>query len=476
MMQNSGLKALAIALTGAFTLTNAMPEDASAQGRARRAAERDAKKPEAAQAATLGLDRERGGREAPAAVQAAGVACTITDAAFIGSSSITVNAAQVVRNAYEVACQDGPGYFVFAAPPGVTAPADAIDCLVVRAGADVLKAQGKPEGPVCRLAGNAQPHLGLRSWVTQAGGACAISNGRYVGDLADKRGSRYEVACGDAPGFYLDRLTGGAKPTLMSCLAAADGDAPCRFTTKAQSLAALAPAVAQSGRSCVVSNARVAGLNPTTQGEVLEIGCQAGPGFFLELNKAGGYVRNTDCGVIANTPCQFTDDTAARAAMAARYAQRLKTAGYDCTVGNMVRMGTETGSGREIVEVACSNRPDGALALFAVEPGQKTEILDCVQAGRVENGCTLTQPSVLYPRLTSGIGTRAPRGCTVTGTRYMGSTPQGETWVDVTCQDGRSFVIDYRGAGRVQNVLTCRNAAKILGGCRAGDSASVPKE
>ena len=477
MMQSFGLKAFAIALAGAFAVSSAAPEDASAQGRSSAASRRAAEAKKPAQAAQgPQLDRERGGREAPAAVQAAGLACTITDAAFIGSSTTTVNGAQVVRNAYEVACQDGLGYFIFAPQTAGAAPTDVLDCLIVQAGAEVAKSQGKPEGPVCRLAGNAQPYAGLRTWVAQAGQTCTITNGRYVGELTDDRGSRYEVACSNGPGFYLDKLKAGGKPGVVSCLNALGSNAPCRFTTKEQSLAALAPIVAQSGRQCVVANARVAGRNPTTQGEVVEIGCQGAPGFFMELTNTGGFARATDCGVIANTPCQFTDDAAARAAMAARYAQRLKTAGFDCNVANLVRTGTETTSGREIVEVACSNRPDGALALLAVNPGQKTEILDCLQASRVPTGCTLTQPSVLYPRLTTAIGTRAPRGCPVSNSRFMGTTPEGETWIEVTCQDGRAFVVDYRGGGRVQNVLTCRNAAKILGGCRAGERGSVPKE
>src|SRR3712207_7329402 len=48
---------------------------------------------------------------------------------------------------------------------------------------------------------------------------------------------------------------------------------------------------------CVVANARVAGRNPTTQGEVLEIGCQGAAGFFMELTSAGDFARTTDCGM-----------------------------------------------------------------------------------------------------------------------------------------------------------------------------------
>ena len=49
--------------------------------------------------------RPRRMKEAPAAVQKAGIACAVTDAAYVGAS----NGKDGAQNVYEVACQQGMG-------------------------------------------------------------------------------------------------------------------------------------------------------------------------------------------------------------------------------------------------------------------------------------------------------------------------------------------------------------------------------
>jgi hypothetical protein len=461
-----GLKPLVLGLAAVFTMASVA--DASAQTRAQRAAR---KAPQAAAAAAPVLNRERGAAEAPAVVRAANLTCTITDAAFAGGATTNENGVPVSRNSYEVACQDGLGYMLFApVAPGAGA-IQAVDCLALQTG------QTTPgtTAPQCRLPGNAQPAQGLRPLVAQAGRTCTINRARYVGTLVSTKATRYEVGCAEGVSFLLDRPESGPV-TSSSCLNAADSNAPCQFSTRAELVAALAPLVTQSGRPCTVSDARVAGRSPNTKAEVIEVGCQGAAGFFIETDNSGRFARTMECGRVNNTPCRFTDETALNASLLADYNKRLRAINNDCNVARFVRVGTENVTGREIVEVACSNRPEGAVVAFSSKPGQQSEVYDCLRAGRVSATCTLTQPNLLYPRLTSAIGTRAPRGCQVTNARRMGSTMEGEDWFEVTCSDRRAFAVDYRGNGRVQQVLTCRNAAFILGGCQAGESGSVPKQ
>jgi carbonic anhydrase/acetyltransferase-like protein (isoleucine patch superfamily) len=61
-------------------------------------------------------------------VAAAGLGCTITEAAYIGTSAATVNGAAVTRNAYEVAAAKASGTSSCSPSPR-HGGAEAVDCL-----------------------------------------------------------------------------------------------------------------------------------------------------------------------------------------------------------------------------------------------------------------------------------------------------------------------------------------------------------
>jgi hypothetical protein len=470
-----GPKPLVLGLLAAFALVSATPEDASAQ-LSRRAKAKPAAA--AAAAAPPGLDRERGGKEAPAAVAGARLACTVVDAALVGTSDAPVNGVAVTRNVYEVACQDGLGHMVFAPQQPGGPGAEAIDCLIVQANQRLAEAKGQGQSALaCRLPGNAQAAQGLRSYVAQAGGdACTINNARYLGALNGASMLRYEVGCAEGAGFVLDRpVVGGGKPTRLSCLSVIGTNSTCQFTTQAQTFASLNPAVAQARRDCTVANARPAGRNPTTQAEVFEIGCSGGkPGFFVELSGAGQYVRTIECGAIRNTPCQFTSGESLENARKDDFTRRLRANGVDCAVGQLRYIGAEA-NGRDIFEAACTNRPEGVYALLPAQGTANAEVYDCLLATTRGAACQLTQPSVLYPRLTSAVAGRLTNPCTVNGARSLGSTREGENFYELACADGRQFIVDYAGNGRIKQFLNCREASGILGGCRAGPTGSISR-
>lgn len=470
MKHTLGLKPLAMSLLALAAFATAAA-DASAQGRASRQRQRPAAE------AGPQLDRERGAREAPAAVQAAGLTCTVADAAFVGSSNDTVNGVAVTRNVYEVACQDSLGFVIFQ-PPAGAGPSVAHDCIVIDASFRAAEAKGQSTGLQCRLPGNAQPAQGLRSLVAQTGGTCTIGAARYVGELAQLQALRYEITCSEGPGYFIDRPRGQGTPARTSCLAALGSPNACTLTTREQTLASLTPLVAQAQRQCTVANARMVGASRETGSEVVEIGCEPGrPGFFLEIDKQGKFSRTLECGRISNTPCQFTAPEVAQAAARVQVQERLRTAGSDCTVGELRSVGAEQRSGREIYEVTCTNRPHGAFMALASTTNPKSDVYDCLFAPYFGTTCQLTQESQVYPRLATAMTIRGQNpGCQVRNSRWMGRTDQGENWFELGCADGRTFVVDYRSDGKVANTLTCREAANIGSGCRAGDRGSVRTE
>ncbi|MBW3618110.1 MAG: hypothetical protein KY446_10260 [Proteobacteria bacterium] len=460
----AGSAALCLGGAVAAVALSVAPEDASAQGRGRRQAQ-----PAKAAQGAGSLDRARGAKEAPAAVQAAGVRCQITDAAYLGVAGN--------RNAYEVACGQGLGFVILVAQtPGAAAPT-ALDCVSAQTTARAEQAAGRPAGALCRLPANAQPVQGLAGVAREAGVTCTVTNGRAVGLLSSSNAIRYEVGCSEGGGFVLDRpQAAGGRPSAQTCFRAeqtSGGQFRCEFTTKAQSLAALNPIVTASRRSCTVSDARIVGRNPTSQNEVLEVGCQGAPGFFLETAANGAFVQAYDCGRFGNTPCQFTAASAAQERNAQDYGRLLRAANFDCAVSNFKRLGAEQGTGREIVEVACSNRPEGAFALLSTGSGP-SEVYDCLLAQKRRQNCTLTSEEALYPRIEAAM-TAQRRACDITLSRRMGTTPEGEEWYEFACAQGRNRVVDYRGNGRVVKVLDCREGALVLGGCKlpgAGPAAA----
>ena len=463
-----------LCLTGALAAltVGAAPDDAYGQGRTPRGSQQRAAKPAAAGA----LDLVRGAAEAPAAVRAAGVGCTVTAGAYLGASGVQVNGAVVPRNAYEVACREGLGYIVLVPQTAGAAPPMALDCVAAQTTARAEQAAGRTAGLQCRLPANANPALGLQALAREAGATCTVTNARAMGRLTTTNSIRYEIACSEGAGYFLDRPeTAGARPVVQTCFrgeATSGGQIRCQFTTKAQSLAALNPVITQSRRQCTVTDARIVGRNPTTQNEVTEIGCQGAPGFFVETAANGGFVQSYDCGRFGNTPCQLTAASAVQERNAADYTRLLRAANFDCAVANFTRMGSEQGTGREIVEVACSNRPDGAFALLAASSGGASEVYDCLMAPKRRQQCRLTQEEALYPKLNAALAGQKAR-CNVTMTRRMGTTPQGEDWFEFACAEGRNYVVDYRGNGVVRQVLTCDKGAEVLGGCKLPRSAAA---
>lgn len=462
-----GRRTAALSFVGAMALvlTSVVPEPADAQALRRPGGNREAAKPQTAAGPVL--DRKRGAAEAPAVVTASGAPCTVADAAYLGTSNAQVNGAAVTRNAYEVACSEGLGFLIVAPQgAGATAPT-ALDCVTAQTNVKNEVAAGRPAGVQCRLPANARPAAGLQPLLRQAGATCTVTDAAALGRLTGSGMIRYEVACSEGPGYTLDRPEKvGAAPVAQTCFRAEQTTAQfrCTLTTKAVNLGVLTPVVTASKRACTVADARLVGRNPESKNEVLEVGCSGTPGFFIETAANGGFVQAYDCGRFGNTPCQYTAAAAVQQRNAEDYSRLLRAANFDCAVSNFNRLGSEEGTGREIVEVACSNRPDGAFALLSTGSGP-SEVYDCLLAMKRKEMCRLTSEEALYPRLSAGMAAQKTR-CTPAMTRRMGTTPQGEDWYEIACSEGRNYVVDYRGGGQVRQALTCDKGSRVLGGCK----------
>ncbi len=401
--------------------------------------------------------RDKGMKDAPAAVQKAGVACTVTDAAYLGASK-TKDGQQDV---YEVACQQGMGYVVLSGAK----EAKAYDCLA---------AASQPT-LACKLPENADPKQGLKADIASAGVVCTPTNARYLG--ANATTSVYEVACQQGPGFLLQapQTVSAATPVVaVPCIQTIGTANACTLTDKAQDAAFLAGLVAKTGKSCQISGSRYIGSDKTSGASYYEIGCGQQAGFVLSADKAGSLDRVITCGEAqALGGCKLTDSTQIASQESATYTRLAKAGGFNCDVSKYRPIGLDANKD-EVVELACSNRPDGVVAMFPSAPGGRTQFVDCVKAGEFgPNGaCTLSSPTPVYAKYTAALAAKGRSSCKVSGARYLGKSPQGTDFVETACADGNpGWVIELTSSDTVKSLLSCGQAKSVGLACELPTNA-----
>ena len=387
--------------------------------------------------------RDKGMKAAPAIAKAAGLSCEVNDAYFIGTSS-----GKDKGDIYEVACTQGLGYVLIAG-----AKPTAYDCLATRTQPTLA----------CRLPGNANAVEQFKPTVAQSGAACAVKDARYVG--ASPTVKVYEVTCQQGPGYLIEAPAPGQTTPLQAipCAAAVGQSTQCTLTTKADIDAYIAALAAKSGQTCQVSANRYVGTNKNDGQSYFEVGCAQGPGFIIAADKDGAYKSSMSCpqaqaqGLGA---CTLTSAAVLTASQTATYTQQAKAAGFNCDVSTFRVIGLDPHH-NEVVELACSNRPDGAVAVLPAATGGRTTIVDCVMAGQfgAQAACTLTQPTALYAKYTAALRAKGRSTCTVSGAHYLGRSGTGTDFVETACTDGRpGYVMELTSSGAAASLLSCGQA------------------
>jgi len=407
--------------------------------------------------------KARGLKEVPALLQAAGVSCNPSDAAFLGTSEEKVDGKAVKQNVYEVACQGALGYIVMA--KGNEKP-QTYDCIAVAESGTLT----------CRLDGNGNPAQTLQPVIAKTGRNCQIAQAKYLGTSPSAGITRYEVGCSNGPGFVLDSPLPGstAQPSAISCMKAASGQINCAFTTKEASVAELVQLTASqpAAKDCKVKDARWVTSDPSKNSEYYELGCDENkPGFMAEIASNGSFLRTLSCAQAQGIAggCSMTDVNTAQTAESGTYTKLAKAAGYDCTVANYRALGVDQASKSEVVELACSNRADGVIAYFPTDSSSKAKFWDCVRAGARGINCRLSKEDTAYPKLTAALASKGRNTCKVSGARNIGIAADTKTeYVETACADGLpGYVIAFDDSSdNVKELLTCGQATGLGGGCK----------
>lgn len=379
--------------------------------------------------------RKAGMAEAPAVAQAVGITCQVTDARFIGKQTDAKTKAST--SYYEIDCDKGLG-FILSAPTG--AKPTAFTCVE----ADTPQPDGKPSSLPCILPGNLDPKADLAPLLAKAGVTCTPESARGIGQSSTN--TFLEVACQGGQGFVVQAgapATPDGAVVANDCLVydAGEGNIKCTLHDKASRMAVMDQYVTAANNGCAVKDRRFVGLSQGGSA-YWEASCQDGKGYIYKIDK-GQLAQTFPCekaqGILGG--CELTDSKQAETEQAGLYTKLSKAAGFDCTVSKYGPFPSP--AGKDVVEMACSNRPDGGVGIFA-GPGQKSTVVDCARAPLVGYRCSFSKPADAYKYITDDLKKMGKDSCQVSNIRIIGKTAKGTTYVETACADGlKGYVLEY---------------------------------
>jgi len=393
--------------------------------------------------------RAQGLAEAPALAKAAGVSCQITDARFVGKAED--KKAKTATNYYEVDCDKGMGFIVQSVVGGANT---VFSCLE----ANAPQPGGKPSALPCLLPGNSDPKADLVPLLAAAKVQCTPEQARGIGRTAAN--TFLEVACqGSAQGYILkaSSTVDPAQPVeATDCLLYDDSGSniSCTLRDKAARLAVIDTYVAAANNGCTVKDKKYVGMSQSGSA-FFEASCTDGKGYFYKVD-GGKFTQAIECSkaTMMMGGCTLTDAKEAVTEQNGLYTKLAKASGFDCEVSKYAPF-PAVGS-KDIVELACANRPDGGVGIFAA-PGAKSEVIDCARAPIAGYRCSFSKPDLAYKMVTADLKKLGKAECEVSNTRVIGKTAKGTTYMEVACSDGlKGYIIEYQAEPiTALNVIGC---------------------
>jgi len=357
---------------------------------------------------------------------------------------------------YEIACKGNEGFVIATHKATPPVHPDVYTCLEVA---------NSPA--VCSLPLNIDPKSGLQPEVTSIDPGCQLSAAKGIGHATDGSKTVFEIACQDGAGYLLETSfpVSPAKPAkLIPCFVNnASGQTKCSLTDDASANAYVDRFAAQAVKDCVAKDRRVMGATAT--GDLYyEFSCQNGKGYIISQTPTLAVGKVIDCE--QTDQCQLTDVRAHKSEQAGLYTKLAEAGGFNCTVTEYAAFDVNL-PGHEVVELSCSNRPDGAVGLFPGKPTDPAKIFDCAHSELEGFRCTFTPVDAAYPSVTADLNKLGKSSCTVSGERVIGVSADKLGYVEVTCADGNpGFIIAYDTTDMAPKQATsCPLARDIAGGC-----------
>lgn len=434
------------AFAAALSLALLAPTFADAQTRGRQDPVPDRRTPSAAETLT----------GARGAVAAAGVACEVSEARWLGRN------ASNDTTLYEVACQTGPGFLINdGEPPQV------LNCLAGAASAAMLRAEDPDAqvGAQCELAANADAIAALTPAARAASISCTIDEAAWIGRTTGGQ-DRYEIGCAGADGYWMETTQNTLEPTrVLTCFEVVQAGATCRMTTAEEQIASAAAMAAPANRACDATAARFAGHNEN--GRFYELACAEGAGFMFRTDTAGAFQEAYDC-VDAQRiggGCTLTDASVITAGAQEAERARMAQAGLTCDYRAHRTVGADN-LGRTVTEYECADQPLGLVAFIGDDPAQSAS-MDCISSELLSVTCSLTGKSTVAEALTRMMAAGG-HSCTVVDFDVLSPAARasrGEA-VEVKCADGSGYLVEAPAdRQRTGQVRSCAQAREFGESC-----------
>lgn len=200
---------------------------------------------------------------------------------------------------------------------------------------------------------------------------CAVEDAVALGRDGVGRPA-WEIACEAGDGHVIV-----AGDRTMDCLALANGGTPCRMPANRDPARAVGGLAREAGVTCPVAQGRLVGRTPDGA-IVYEVGCEDGPGAWIERSGAAWTVTPCDRVAAIGGECRFTSPSDIDRALVARVAAV-------CPARRARFMGGEAGG--EWYEAACD---DGRRLVARIDAtGAVAETLPCEEARLIGDGCRL---------------------------------------------------------------------------------------
>jgi hypothetical protein len=413
--------------------------------------------------------RAKGMADAPALITASGTDCQLADARLVGEG--TDPKTKIKQTAYEVACTGGEGFLLVKKGDAV----NAFPCIQ----ADMPQADGKPSTSRCELPGNADPNAGLAPYIAKANLTCAPDKVRAIGQSATN--TFFELSCPNNPGGFIMVTSSPMRPDkpvqVNPCIMVPENsNLACTLTPRAAQLAVVDRLNSLANKNCTIKDGGRGFLGEAQSGKTYyEAACSDGKGFILVEAPNGSLAEAIPCAdadmILGG--CKLTDTRQAKTEQAALYTDLSKKAGFDCAVSGYAPLPGKAGlANTEVVELACSNRPDGGIGFFGATASDPSTVYDCARSELVGYRCSLTKPSAAYAALTADLKALGRDSCTVSESRVVGLNAQEKTgFVEVGCSDGLQgymlkYSVDPPLPMKPQAAIICVQASGISGGCQ----------
>jgi hypothetical protein len=405
--------------------------------------------------------RAKGLADAPVLLKTAGLDCQLADARFIGEAANARSKSK--EDFYEVACAGSEGFII-----AKTSPTDASAATCLEMAQPIH--HRKPSSLQCSLPGNTDPKLGLLSYISEARTDCTPSEARFIGYNATQ--TVFEVACHGGAGYILITATPPRRDSSIEtepCIAmSASSSLDCKLTTSKDEVAVVDQLEVKSGKTCEIKARAYLGSSANDGSTFYEFACSSGRGYVVEQARNGSVAGVTDCAKadhIVQGGCKLTSTSKAQALQAVAYSKMAKAANFDCDVSEYAFLPAAANAG-DVVELACSNRPDGGIGLFSASGAD--QVIDCAYARFFGYRCILSDISGAHATLSADLKTLGESNCTVTDARPMGITAERHGFTEVSCAGHvRGYVIEYNLRPMTPiSVMSCAAAIRIGSGCR----------